>query len=300
MTTSDGAGGSVFRSAFRPGLFNGHVFLVTGGGTGIGRCIAHELASLGARPVLSGRHQEPLQATADEIAEAGGEADVRSCDVRDETQVAELIRRVVEGSGRLDGVVNNAGGQFPSPAEGISPNGWRSVVDLNLTGTFLVTREAFNAWFAEHGGTVVSIAAEMWNGFPFMAHTGAARAGVVNLTKTLAVEWANRGVRVNAVAPGLVYSSGMDTYDEQVQRAAAATGTKVPAGRVGTESEVSAATAFLLSPAAAFITGETLKIDGGASLARQPQVPLGEVESTQPFRAFHLARDVPDFWSGSG
>jgi citronellol/citronellal dehydrogenase len=287
-----------FASIYRDGLFAGQVVLVTGGGTGIGRCIAHEIAALGGTPVLAARHEEALRATAAEIADAGGSCGWRTVDVRDADAVEECVAEVLGRHERLDALVNNAGGQFPAAAEQISPNGWRTVVDLNLTGTFLVSKAALTQWMGEHGGAIVSIVADMWNGFPFMAHTGAARAGVVNLTKTLAVEWAPRGVRVNAVAPGLVYSSGMDTYDEEVQRAAAATGRKVPLGRIGTESEVSAAVCYLLSPAATFVTGETVRVDGGAPLLREPPVPVGEQQATNPFDGFHLAREVPDFWSG--
>jgi hypothetical protein len=136
----------------------------------------------------------------------------------------------------------------------------------------------------------------MWNGFPYMAHTGAARAGVDNLTKSLAVEWGPRGVRVNAVAPGLIYSSGMETYDEEFQAIAARNGSQIPAGRIGTESETSAAVTFLLSPAAAFITGETLRVDGGASLARVHNVPPTAHGRIAAFDGFHLARQIPPAW----
>lgn len=287
-----------YRSAFRADLLAGRVVWITGGGTGIGRCIAHEVAALGATAVLSGRRDDPLRETAAEIEAAGGAADWLPLDVRDGDAVEEAARQVATRHGAIDGLVNNAGGQFPSPAEEISSNGWRTVVDLNLNGTFLVTRAAFRAHMGEHGGAIVSIVADMWNGFPFMSHTAAARAGVVNLTKTLAVEWAARGVRINAVAPGLIFSSGMDTYEADVQRAAAATARKIPAGRIGTESETSAAVVFLLSEAAAFVTGETIRVDGGASLLKQPMLPLGEGEALPAYDGFHLAREIPGFWAG--
>jgi citronellol/citronellal dehydrogenase len=287
-----------YASSFRPDLLAGQVALVTGGGTGIGRAVAHELAALGAEVALVARREEPLAATAAEIEAAGGTASAVVANIRDADEVDAAVDAVVARHGALDLLVNNAGGQFPSPAEAITPNGWRSVVDLNLTGTFLVTRAAFRAWMGEHGGAVVSVLAEMRNGFPGMAHTGAARAGVENLTRTLAVEWGARGIRVNAVAPGFVYSSGMDTYDRSFVEVAARAAARVPAGRIGTESETAAAITFLLSPAAAFITGQTLWVDGGASLAKAPLVPLEPHDRVPPFDGFHLAREVPEEWRG--
>ncbi|MBH25560.1 MAG: 2,4-dienoyl-CoA reductase [Myxococcales bacterium] len=285
-----------FRSIFRDDLFAEQVILVTGGGTGIGRCIAHELASLGATVVLSGRRTEPLEATATEIAEAGGAADTLPLDIRDEEAVDAAIAGLVAKHGRLDAVVNNAGGQFASPAAMIRPRGWRAVVDTNLNGTWFVSQAAFKHALSRHGGAIVSVVADMWNGFPGMAHTGAARAGVVNLTKTLSIEWAPSGVRVNAVAPGFILSSGLSTYPEAVQQAAAELMPRNPSGRIGTESEVSTAVAFLLSPAAAFITGETIKVDGGASLHKALLVPMLEHNKNKPWNGFHLATDVPELF----
>ena len=270
-------------SVFRDGLFDGRVVLVTGGGTGIGRRTALELGALGARVVLAARRPEPLQQTAAEITAAGGDADWLTLDIRDADAVEEAVGTVVERYERIDGLVNNAGGQFPARAEDFSPNGWRTVVDLNLNGTFLMTRAVFRAAMADHGGSIVNIVADMWTGFPGMAHTGAARAGVVNLTKTLGVEWASRQVRVNAVAPGLIDSSGMDTYDPAIREAARAAGTQIPAGRMGTEAEVSAAVVFLLSDAAAFVTGATLRVDGGGSLHKVPLLPIATDSPIPPY-----------------
>lgn len=283
-----------FDSVYREGLLDGQVVLVTGGGTGIGRCIAHEAASLGATVVLAGRRPEPLAETAAEIAAAGGRADTQELNIRDEDAVDAAIARIVERHERLDAVVNNAGGQFASPASQIKPKGWRAVVETNLNGTWFVCQAAFNRWMSRHGGAIVSIVADMWNGFPGMAHTGAARAGVVNLTKTLAIEWGSAGVRVNAVAPGFVLSSGLSNYPPPVQKLAAALMPQNPSGRVGTESEVSAAVLFLLSPAAAYVSGVTLRVDGGSSLQKAPLVPTLAHGRGTPWNGFHLAADVPE------
>ena len=244
-----------YRSVYRPDLFRDQVHLVTGGGTGIGRAIALELASLGARVVLAARREEPLQQVAEEVRAAGGLAEVKPTNVREAEEVEALLAFVGERCGALHGVVNNAGGQFLSPAGEISPNGWRSVIDLNLTGTFLVSRAAYRAFFAESGGSIVNIVSEMWRGFPGMAHSGAARAGVVNLTQTLAVEWAEQGGRVNAVAPGSILSSGLETYPESAQAFLDEIAADVPAKRFGTVSEVAAGVTYLLSPAAAYVSG---------------------------------------------
>ncbi|MEZ6183734.1 MAG: SDR family oxidoreductase [Planctomycetota bacterium] len=258
-----------YRSIFRPDLFQGQVHLVTGGGTGIGRAIALELGSLGATVVLAARRPEPLEQVAEEVRSLGGRAEACPTNVREAEEVEALLAFVAERCGRLDGLVNNAGGQFLSPAQEISPNGWRSVVDLNLTGTFLVSRAAFKAFFADAGGAVVNVVSEMWRGFPGMAHSGAARAGVVNLTRTLAVEWAERGVRVNAVAPGVIASSGLETYPESARSFLDEIAADVPAKRFGSVSEVAAGVVYLLSPAASYVSGETLRIDGAASLWRK-------------------------------
>jgi citronellol/citronellal dehydrogenase len=201
-----------FASVFRPGLFAGKVVVVTGGGSGIGRCTAHELASLGARVVLIGRKPEKLQAVRDEITEDGGLADCYSCDIRDEEAVRQTVGRIIEAHGTIDALVNNAGGQYITPLAGISAKGWQAVVDTNLTGGFLMARECYLQAMEQHGGAIVNIVADIWGSMPGMGHSGAARAGMVSLTETAAVEWAHSGVRVNAVAPGYIASSGMDHY----------------------------------------------------------------------------------------
>lgn len=288
-----------FQSVFRDGLFDGQVILVTGGGTGIGRCIAHELASLGATVVIAGRRQEPLDAVVAEIAEAGGVAHAQPLNIREPELVDAAVAGIVEQRGRIDAVVNNAGGQFAAPAMAIKPKGWRAVIDTNLSGTFYVSQAVFNhALRPQRAGSIVSIVADMWNGFPGMAHTGAARAAVVNLTKTLAIEWAPSGVRVNAVAPGFILSSGLASYPLPVQHLAARLFKRNPSGRPGTESEVSAAVTFLLSPAAAYVTGETLRVDGASSLLKEPLVPLTSHQTSVPWDGLHLDSDIPEVFRG--
>ena len=275
-----------YHSIFRPDLLANQTFLITGGGTGIGRAIAHELASLGAQVIVAARKMERLEQTVGEIKEAGGKAAAYELNIRDEALVGRVVQSALDDHGPIHGLVNNAGGQFPSPAENISKKGWHAVVETNLTGTFLVTRELFNRSMKTNGGTIVNIVAEMWRGFPGMAHTGAARAGVVNLTQTLAVEWARYGVRINSVAPGIIKGHGLTQYDPAFVDSFVQEAEKdVPAKRLGTESEVAAAVTFLLSPAAAYITGETIRVDGGSSLWRKTwDIPPHDL--SQPFNGF--------------
>lgn len=275
-----------YQSIFRPDLFRGETHIVTGGGSGIGRAIAHELASLGAHVVIAGRKQEKLDTVQAEIEADGGSVSSKVCNIRNENEVVALFDFVMETRGAIHGLVNNAGGQFISPAEAISHKGWLAVIDTNLNGTFLMSREAYNRYMGEHGGTIINIVAEMWRGFPGMAHTGAARAGVVNLTKTLAVEWAKSGVRVNAVAPGPIEGSGMEQYPEEVRPLIDMARQDVPMKRLGTESEVSAATVFLLSPAAAYISGDTLCVDGASALWRKPWFIDEHNNAPTPYHGF--------------
>ena len=281
-----------YRSVFRPDLFAGQTIIVTGGGTGIGRCCAHELASLGARVFLVGRKLAPLETTAAEIVEDGGSAESASCDIRDAEAVAALIGNIIERFARIDGLFNNAGGQFPSPLEEISPKGFETVVRTNLTGGFLMMREVYRQSMSRHGGAIVNILADMWNGMPGMAHSGAARAGMGNLTRSAAVEWAKSGVRVNAVAPGWIASSGLDTYEGAARALIPFLAKSVPLKRLGTESEVSAAVCFLLSPAAAFISGELMRVDGAGSLGGRVW-PMADHDESEPFDGFHRA-ELPD------
>ena len=281
-----------YRSVFRPGLFDGKCSLVTGGGSGIGRCTAHELASLGAHIALVGRKPEKLESVREEIEAAGGHASAHPCDIRHEDQVAACVADTLKAHGRIDGLVNNAGGQFAAPLKKISQKGWETVVRTNLTGGFLMARECFTQWMEMHGGAIVNIVADMWHSMPGLGHSGAARAGMVNFTETAALEWAPSGVRVNAVAPGWIASSGLDTYPPAMKPMLLGLAQATPLKRMGTESEVSAAIVFLLSDAAAFISGSCLRVDGAAPNAKL-NWPMPDHDKSTPFNGFHLAR-LPD------
>jgi len=277
-----------YRSVFRPGLFAGQVHWVTGGGSGIGRCVAHELAALGATVVISGRKADKLERVAAEIAEDGGRCETTAFDIRDEEAVKTGVAAVIARHGPVTGLVNNAGGQFPAPLLAIGKKGFDAVVASNLTGGFLMMRELFNQCMQQHGGAIVNMTADFRNGMPGMGHSGAARAGMSNLTMTAAFEWAHAGVRVNAVAPGWIASSGMDTYGGAIRGMIPKLKAHVPLRRLGVEAEVSAAIVFLLSPGAAFVTGVTLPIDGGAPLGSDI-FPLGDEARSLPFDGFHRA-----------
>jgi citronellol/citronellal dehydrogenase len=254
-----------YRSIFRPGLFGGRVVLITGGGSGLGRCVAHELSSLGATVVLIGRKRERLAAVAAEIQADGGTAEIAPCDIRQEEAVIATVAGVVARHGVIHGLVNNAGGQFQAPLESLTQNGFETVLRTNLVGGFLFAREVFKASMSQHGGAIVNMVADVSRGTPSVAHSGAARAAMIHLTRTAAVEWASYGVRVNAVAPGFINTEALARYGQQALEAVLAP--LVPLGRLGTESEVSAAICFLLSEGAAYISGATLQIDGAAPAA---------------------------------
>ena len=286
---------TTYGSVFTPGLMAGKVMVVTGGGSGIGRCVAHELSALGAQVVLVGRNVEKLKTVQEEITQDGGTASFQVCDIRQEDVVKQTVAAIVAAQGRVDGLVNNAGGQYITPLESISAKGWQAVIDTNLTGGFLMARECYLQSMQQSGGSIVNIVADMWGSMPGMGHSGAARAGMVSFTETAAVEWAHSGVRVNAVAPGYIASSGMDHYPPEMGPMFREMAKTVPLGRFGTEAETSAGIVFLLSPAATFITGSTLRIDGA-----RPQVRMGwpmkiaqpdaqQREAIQPFNGFHRA-----------
>jgi len=277
----------MYDSIYKSSLFKDKVIIVTGGGSGIGRCTAHELASLGAQVIIIGRNIEKLKNVADEIIKEGNRCDFYSLDIRDSESIRDVLQTIIEKHGQLDGLVNNAGGQYPSSLENISDNGWDAVIRNNLNGGFYMMREAYNLSMKEHGGSIVNIVASVAFGMPHMGHTGAARAGMINLTQTAALEWVHSGVRVNAVAPGSVASSGMETYPEEFKKKLRQRRHQVPMKRQATEAEISSAIVYLLSDGAAYITGETMAVDGGLPLSKENwSVP--EHDKSKLYDGFHL------------
>lgn len=284
-----------YQSVLKPGLFTGKTILVTGAGSGFGRCIAHELAALGATILMIGRTEAKLATVKSEIESdnPGVTCDYGCGDIRDADGMDAIIDKFIATHGPIHGLVNNAGGQFPADLENISPNGFLAVVRTNLLGGFIVSKAVFLKSMKEHGGSIVNITADNFGGMPRMAHSGAARAGMENLTQTAAVEWAYAGVRLNAVAPGYLASSGLDTYeDPEMLECIPHFHETVPLNRVGTESEVSSAVCFLLSEGASYINGVTLRVDGGSSLCTDS--PLGrKIQRAQrnnaAYNGFHRA-----------
>jgi citronellol/citronellal dehydrogenase len=277
---------SGYKSVLRDDAFKGKVIIVTGGGSGIGRCNAHELAQLGAHVVVVGRKLEKLDAVVAEIKEDGGSAEGHACDIRLEDEVKACVAAIKQNNPVIYGLVNNAGGQFPSPLTAINQKGWETVVRTNLTGGFLMAKEVFIQSMSKNGGSIVNIVADMWGGMPNMGHSGAARAGMVNFTQTAAVEWASSGVRVNAVAPGWIMSSGMDSYPASLKPWITSLKDAVPLKRMGTEAEVSSVICFLLSEGANFISGDCIRIDGAASQGGRV-VPLPKAKNSESYDGFH-------------
>jgi citronellol/citronellal dehydrogenase len=245
---------------FQAGLLDGQVAVVSGGGSGLGRASALELAALGARVVVCGRRQEPLDETA--AAAEEGRVEARTCDIREEDQVEALVDGVLERHGRIDLLVNNAGGQYLTPAEDITPKGFRTVIRLNVEGTWLMTHAvATRAMIPEvRGGKIVNVTLSPHHGLPGMAHSSAARAAVENLTRVLSIEWARFGIRLTAVAPGPMATETLRTkYPKPVVEGVAGT---VPLQRLGTEEEFAWLVAYLASPAGDYFSGAVLTLDG--------------------------------------
>jgi len=278
-----------YESVFRPGLFADRVVIVTGGGSGIGRCTAHELASLGAHVALVGRKVDKLTTVQAEITEDGGSASIHVADIREEPLVVQVIEDVLRERGRIDGLVNNAGGQYRTAMKTISTKGFEAVVRSNLTGGFIFMREVFNRWMDAHGGAIVNIIADIWHGWPDYAHSGAARGGMLTLTETAACEWAASGVRVNCVAPSGIASSGFDTYTPEAKAKILEFPPTVPLQRYGTEAEISSAIVYLLSPAASYITGSCVRVDGGTPNFKPSYWKLQPARNNEPFNGFHRA-----------
>jgi NAD(P)-dependent dehydrogenase (short-subunit alcohol dehydrogenase family) len=252
------------QTTFQTSLYAGSTVLVTGGGSGIGLAIAENFGLLGAKVIIAARDKERLQQAEKQLQDQGIDVLSESVNIRDESSVELLFASLQEAGSVPDILINNAGGQFAAPALDISANGFRSVVDLNLMGTFHMSKAFAEACKAESkAGNIINIVLCQESGIPGMAHASAARAGVVNLTKTLAWEWADYNIRVNAIAPGTIKTSGLENYDqENLQKCIDA----LPLKRMGTPEEVAQAIAFLTSPAASYITGICLAQDGGEHL----------------------------------
>ena len=249
------------QGVFREGLFKGEVALVSGGGSGLGRAIAVQMAELGAHVAICGRRIERLEETAEAIRAKGGTVSTHAMSIRDPDAVTALVADVVTRHGRLDHLVNNAGGQFPQAAIDYSVKGWNAVIDTNLNGSWYMMQAAARHWRDQmQAGTITNIVAVVTRGMPGVAHTCAARAGVIHLSKTLATEWAPLGIRINCVAPGAIATGGMEVYSEEARR-------ELPRSnlmqRFGTAQDVADAVVYLAAPSGRFITGEVLTVDGG-------------------------------------
>ncbi|GAA3433259.1 SDR family oxidoreductase [Kutzneria kofuensis] len=262
-------------SVLRPDVHEGKVALISGGGTGIGRAVALDLAAGGARVVICGRRPEPLAAVRDEIVKAGGQCLAQVADIRED--VTSVVDAAMTEYGRIDVLVNNAGGQFAAPAEDISPGGWRAVHRLAVDAAWSLTREvAVRSMIPERTGVIVFIAFSPRRGIPGMVHASAARAALENLAAGLALEWSRYGIRSVCVAPGTIATEGLrENYtDADRQRWAQA----VPLGRLGTPQDVSGLISFLASEGGAYVTGTTVVVDGGAD-AWGAGHPVPEVEA---------------------
>ena len=246
---------------FRDGLLENQVCVVSGAGSGLGRESALELARLGAAVIACGRREEPLTETAELASGLPGSFEYEALDIREEEPVGRFFDGLLERHGRLDVLVNNAGGQFLSPAESITPKGFRTVIELNVLGTWLMTHAAATrAFIPQEQGKVISVTLSPHNGMPGMVHSGAARAAVENMMRTLAVEWARFGIKTVALAAGQFDTETLRTkYPRQVVENVAGT---VPVGRLGTEEEMAWLLAYLASPAGDFFSGAVVTIDG--------------------------------------
>jgi citronellol/citronellal dehydrogenase len=266
---------------FKSDLFKDKIALVTGGGTGIGAEIAYQFAILGAKVIIASRKEEKLQRAAQGLSDlTKGDVTGIACDIRDRESVDSLVQTVVNTHGKIDILVNNGGGQFMSSAEHIRPKGWDSVVATNLTGTWNLTQRVAQVSMLKTGGSIINITMLTHRGFPGMAHSVAARAGIEALTQTLSIEWALKGIRINCIQPGIIASSGMRNYPHG-ELIAAQTRPEIPMKRLGTCSEVAQLALFLASDSASYITGQIWAIDGGRSLWGR-QWPLPNPKEMEP------------------
>jgi citronellol/citronellal dehydrogenase len=263
---------------FQPGLLDGQVAIVSGGGTGLGRATALELAELGASVVVCGRRREPLDETAE--AAADGRVEAVECDIREEEEVEGLVDGVLERHGRIDLLVNNAGGQYMTPAEDITPKGFRTVIRLNVEGTWLMSHAVASRAMIpeERGGKIVNVTLSPHQGLPAMAHSSAARAAVENLTKVLSIEWARFNIKLTALAAGhFATDTLMTKYPKAVVEGVAGT---VPLGRLGRPEEFAWLVGYLASPAGDYLSGAVLTIDGARDnwLGPWPPTALADAE----------------------
>jgi NAD(P)-dependent dehydrogenase (short-subunit alcohol dehydrogenase family) len=281
-------------AALAPGTYDGTVVVVTGGGTGLGKSIATEFARLGASVGILSRDEGHRSAGVEAVREAGGTPFAAPCDIRDAASIATAFDAVEEALGPIAVLVNNAAGNFPVPAEDMSPNAWRTVVDIVLNGTYLCCRDLARRLIpAGRDGAIVNVGASYaWTGGPGFAHSAAAKAGVKNLTETLAVEWGPYGIRVNGLVPGLM------PHEDEVAAIAAVPGkyegqdSRVPAGRVGFPRELAWAATYLCSPYATYISGHSLVVDGANWQRRHTVQP--------PFTPIREQLDRPPFDPGPG
>ena len=273
---------SASASVFRPGLLDGQVAVITGGGTGIGFGIAELCAELGAHVVLASRKLEHLEPAVQKLVAAGGKASAEQVDVRDLSAVQAMVARVSAAHGRIDLLVNNAAGNFYVPSADMSSNAWRSVIEIDLFGTFHCSQSVYPVMATQGGGRIISISMTLhYRGWPLMAHATAAKGGIDALTKTLAVEWAPQNIRVNAIAPGPIPTDGVrkafappansgvsDVFAETEKKMSAHAKRTIPLGRWGEPRDIANMVAFLASPAGDWVTGGIFVIDGGEWLAK--------------------------------
>ncbi|MCI4671686.1 MAG: SDR family oxidoreductase [Bacteroidia bacterium] len=251
---------------FAKELFNNQVALVTGGRSGIGYATAKMILQHGGKVMIASRKAGLLEKAAKELAKLG-EVGHHPCDIRQTEQIKELAKAIEERFGKLDILINNAGGQFPSLARTLNDKGWNAVINNNLNGTFYMTREMANHFFIpQKHGVVVNVIVNLLRGFPGMVHTGAARAGIENMTKTLAVEWSEYNIRLNCLAPGIIESSGLELYPPPVQQMFAEAKKGIPMQRFGKVDEVATSICYLASPLSSYVNGISLYVDGAQHL----------------------------------